>query len=58
LLDEPMAGASADERAELVDRLHRLRAAGYGVLIVDHDIGLLEKICDRMIALDRGQVVA
>jgi len=58
LLDEPMAGASADERAELVDRLGRLRAAGYGVLIVDHDTELLKKICDRMIALDRGQVVA
>jgi branched-chain amino acid transport system permease protein len=58
LLDEPMAGADAGERAELVDRLGRLRAAGYGVLIVDHDTGLLEKICDRMIALDRGQVVA
>jgi ABC-type branched-subunit amino acid transport system ATPase component len=58
LLDEPMAGAGAAERAELVERLGRLRAADYGVLIVDHDIELLEKICDRMISLDRGQVVA
>ena len=58
LLDEPMAGANAGERAELVERLGRLRAAGYGVLIVDHDTGLLEKICDRMVSLDRGQVVA
>lgn len=58
LLDEPMAGASAAERAELIDRLARLRAAGYGVLIVDHDTALLERICDRMISLDRGRVVA
>ncbi len=58
LLDEPMAGADAGERAELVERLGRLRAAGYGVLIVDHDTELLEKICDRMVSLDRGQVVA
>jgi branched-chain amino acid transport system permease protein len=58
LLDEPMAGANAGERAELIETLGRLRAAGYGVLIVDHDTELLEKICDRMISLDRGQVTA
>ena len=58
LLDEPMAGATAGERAELIDRLARLRAAGYGVLIVDHDTELLGKICDRMVSLDRGRVVA
>jgi ABC-type branched-subunit amino acid transport system ATPase component len=53
-----MAGATAGERAELIERLGRLRAAGYGVLIVDHDTELLEKICDRIVSLDRGQVVA
>jgi branched-chain amino acid transport system permease protein len=58
LFDEPMAGASGPERAELVGLLGHLRTAGYGVLIVDHDTDLLSKICDRMIALDRGRVVA
>jgi ABC-type branched-subunit amino acid transport system ATPase component len=53
-----MAGANAGERAELIETLGRLRAAGYGVLIVDHDTELLKKICDRMISLDRGQVIA
>jgi branched-chain amino acid transport system permease protein len=58
LFDEPLAGANAAEQTELVSLLGQLRTAGYGVLIVDHDTELLSKICDRMIALDRGRVVA
>jgi branched-chain amino acid transport system permease protein len=58
LFDEPLAGANAGEQAELVALLGHLRTASYGVLIVDHDTELLSKICDRMIALDRGRVVA
>ncbi len=58
LFDEPLAGANAAEQMELVALLGHLRTAGYGVLIVDHDTELLSKICDRMIALDRGRVVA
>ena len=58
LFDEPLAGANAAEQTELVALLSHLRTAGYGVLIVDHDTELLSKICDRMIALDRGRVVA
>jgi branched-chain amino acid transport system permease protein len=57
LFDEPMAGANGAEQAELVAMLGHLRTAGYGVLIVDHDTELLSRICDRMIALDRGRVV-
>ena len=58
LFDEPLAGANAAEQTELVALLGHLRTAGYGVLIVDHDTELLSKICDRLIALDRGRVVA
>src|SRR5476651_2531893 len=58
LFDEPLAGANTGEQAELVALLGYLRTASYGVLIVDHDTELLSKICDRMIALDRGRVVA
>jgi branched-chain amino acid transport system permease protein len=58
LFDEPLAGANAAEQAKLVGLLGDLRTAGYGVLIVDHDTDLLSRMCDRMIALDRGRVVA
>jgi branched-chain amino acid transport system permease protein len=58
LLDEPAAGASEGERERLVRLLRKLSDAGHGVLIVDHDIELLAKACDRLICLDRGGVVA
>jgi branched-chain amino acid transport system permease protein len=58
LLDEPAAGASEGEREQLVLLLRKLREAGHGVLIVDHDIELLAKACDRLVCLDRGIVVA
>jgi branched-chain amino acid transport system permease protein len=58
LLDEPAAGMSDRERDHLVLLLGKLREAGRGVLIVDHDVELLSKICDRLVCLDGGVVVA
>jgi branched-chain amino acid transport system permease protein len=58
LLDEPAAGASDRERRELENIIHRLADAGRGVLIVDHDIELLSRVCDRLVCLDRGRVIA
>jgi branched-chain amino acid transport system permease protein len=58
LLDEPAAGANDRERRELAAFLGRLRAAGRGVLVVDHDIELLSRLCDRLVCLDRGVVIA
>jgi branched-chain amino acid transport system permease protein len=58
LLDEPAAGVSDQERRALAAFLGRLRDAGRGVLIVDHDIELLSRVCDRLVCLDRGRVIA
>ena len=58
LLDEPAAGANDRERQELTAFIRRLRDGGRGVLIVDHDIELLSRVCDRLICLDRGKVIA
>ena len=58
LLDEPAAGAGERERARLEAFVRRLRDAGRGVLIVDHDIELLSRLCDRLVCLDRGAVIA
>ncbi len=58
LLDEPAAGMSERDRAELEALLRRLRDSGRGVLIVDHDIELLGRVCDRLVCLDRGRVIA
>jgi branched-chain amino acid transport system permease protein len=58
LLDEPAAGLADDERRELAVLLRQLRAQDYGVLIVDHDIELLSAVCDRLVCLDRGRIIA
>jgi branched-chain amino acid transport system permease protein len=58
LLDEPAAGIGDRERQALESFLQRLRASGRGVLIVDHDIELLSRVCDRLVCLDRGRVIA
>lgn len=58
LLDEPAAGMGEQQRAELEAMLRRLRDSGRGVLIVDHDIELLGRVCDRLVCLERGQVIA
>ena len=58
LLDEPAAGLADEERRELAVLLRQLRTQDYGVLIVDHDIELLSAVCDRLVCLDRGRIIA
>jgi branched-chain amino acid transport system permease protein len=58
LLDEPTAGIGDAERRVLESFLAKLRESGRGVLIVDHDIELLSRTCDRLVCLDRGRVIA
>jgi branched-chain amino acid transport system ATP-binding protein len=55
LLDEPAAGLSADEIAEL-GRL--IRGLGRSVVLVEHHMDLVMEICDEVIVLDFGKVIA
>ena len=59
LLDEPAAGLSDDETRELGELIGRLaRDWGIAVLLVEHDVGLVLEICDRVVVLDEGRVIA
>jgi ABC-type branched-subunit amino acid transport system ATPase component len=58
LLDEPMAGLSAAERAGLVRLLRRLRAGGMAILLVEHDVDAVMALADRVVVLDEGRVIA
>jgi ABC-type branched-subunit amino acid transport system ATPase component len=58
LLDELAAGLDGDERSALAERLRDIVAAGSGVLLVDHDVGLVADLSERMIVLDAGRVIA
>jgi ABC-type branched-subunit amino acid transport system ATPase component/ABC-type branched-subunit amino acid transport system permease subunit len=58
LVDEPTAGASAAEAARLGELLRSLRDEGLGLLVVEHNLGLVRRLADRVIILDAGRVVA
>jgi sulfate-transporting ATPase len=59
MLDEPAAGLSGPERAELSQQVSRLVAErGMGVLIIEHDVELVMRTCDRIVVLDYGRPIA
>ncbi|MDT7550293.1 MAG: branched-chain amino acid transport system ATP-binding protein livM [Actinomycetota bacterium] len=58
LLDEPAAGMTPDERGRLRHVLRRLAGNGHAVLLVEHDMRLVNAVADRVTVLDAGQVIA
>ncbi|HTP21317.1 MAG TPA: ATP-binding cassette domain-containing protein [Solirubrobacteraceae bacterium] len=57
-LDEPAAGLDARESDELGRTLRGLADAGQTTLLIDHDMGLVLGICDRVVVLEFGRVIA
>jgi branched-chain amino acid transport system ATP-binding protein len=59
LLDEPSSGIAQREAEALGPVLRRLRdELGAALIIVEHDVGLVSSVADRLVALDQGRVVA
>ncbi|HTY71623.1 MAG TPA: ABC transporter ATP-binding protein [Actinomycetes bacterium] len=58
LLDEPAAGLDSAESLEFGERLRALPGHGVSVLLVDHDMGLVLSVCDRVVVLDFGRIIA
>ena len=59
LLDEPAAGMNPTESNELLRDLAALRAeTGIGLLVIDHDMSLIMRLCDRIVVLNRGEKIA
>jgi branched-chain amino acid transport system ATP-binding protein len=58
LLDEPAAGFNPQEKKELLDLIRAVREKGYTVLLIEHDMGLVMNISDRVAVLDFGQKIA
>jgi branched-chain amino acid transport system ATP-binding protein len=55
LLDEPAAGLSGKEQDRLAEEILRLARGGVGVLLVEHNFGLIRKLADDVLVLDRGR---
>jgi branched-chain amino acid transport system permease protein len=58
LLDEPMAGMNNQERKEVADSVKSVVSGDMAMVIVEHDVPLLVGLCDELIVLNFGQVIA
>ncbi len=59
LLDEPAAGLAEDEGGELCTLIRKLvDGRGMGILIAEHDMDVVMKLCDRVVVLDFGRVIS
>ena len=58
LLDEPLAGLSSAEAATMADLIRTLPGEGITVLLVEHNLGEVLRVADRLIVLDAGKVLA
>ena len=58
LLDEPGSGLDESETESFAELLGELAAGGLGILIVEHDVELVMRICQRIHVLDFGRIIA
>jgi branched-chain amino acid transport system permease protein len=57
MLDEPAAGLRHQEKQALVTVLRRLRDEGMSILLVEHDMGLVMDLCDRIVVMEFGTLL-
>lgn len=59
LLDEPAAGMNPTETAELMEAISTIRSRFHtAILLIEHDMSLVMNICERLIVIDYGNIIA
>jgi branched-chain amino acid transport system ATP-binding protein len=58
LLDEPLSGLNPDEAQDVLSAVRAARADGIAVLLVEHAVGELLSVADRVVVLDHGRTIA
>ena len=58
LLDEPFAGMNPGETVQAAEMVRRIRDDGVTVVLVEHDVPAVMRICDRIVVLDQGAKIA
>ncbi|MDR5708205.1 MAG: branched-chain amino acid ABC transporter ATP-binding protein/permease [Armatimonadota bacterium] len=58
LLDEPASGLSGEQRGELARLIQEIREEGTTVVLVEHDVGMVLQVADRVLVLHQGRCIA
>lgn len=58
ILDEPAGGMNDQETVALVDTIASIRDRGITVLLIEHDMRLVMKICEKLVVLEHGTMIA
>lgn len=58
LLDEPLTGMNPTEKADMMDKIRRLRERDITIAIVEHDMKAVMSVCERIVAVSYGQKLA
>lgn len=58
ILDEPAGGMNDQETLALRGLIQAIRKRGVTILLIEHDMSLVMRICDRLVVLDNGEVIA
>jgi branched-chain amino acid transport system ATP-binding protein len=58
LLDEPVSGMNPSETARFVKLVHKIRDSGVTILLVEHDMPMVMGVCDRIVVLNFGSIIA
>ena len=58
ILDEPAGGMNDQETEDLMGLIRAIRNRGITVLLIEHDMNLVMRVCDRLVVLEYGAVIA
>jgi len=58
ILDEPAGGMNEGETESLIGIIREIRKRGITVLLIEHDMGLVMKACERIVVLENGEKIA
>jgi branched-chain amino acid transport system ATP-binding protein len=58
LLDEPVSGMNPAETARFVKLVRKIRDTGVTILLVEHDMPMVTQVCDRIVVLNYGRIIA
>ena len=58
LLDEPAAGMNPSEKRSIIALIRQIRDLGITIVLIEHDMGLVMNVCDRIAVLDFGEKIA